>query len=297
MAYPNPAPANLPDEQASADTRAIPINKVGIKDILHPIRFVDRSGEAQSTVAQITMTVNLPPSVKGTHMSRFVEILEDQDKAISLQSVHALLQTMTSRLNAEQGYIELNFPFFMPKTAPVSRVRSYLDYQVRLHGHLDQNRSRLEVSVTVPVTSLCPCSKSISNYGAHNQRSHITLTASMVKPVWVEELIEMAEKSASCELYGLLKRGDEKYVTERAYDNPKFVEDMVRDIAMQLNEDDRIRTYRVESENFESIHNHSAYACIEKDKSRDVVMRRDNITYLAMSQMQSATMARNYEDD
>ena len=275
------------------DTRAIPINKVGIKDILHPIQFVDRSGYAQSTVACITMTVNLDPEVKGTHMSRFVEVLEQNRDALSLKSFHALLRAMTGRLDAEKGYIEMSFPFFMPKTAPASGVRSYLDYKVVLRGQINSNDSRLEVGITVPVTSLCPCSKSISDYGAHNQRSHITLTVTMAKPVWIEELIEMAEQQASCELYGLLKRADEKYVTERAYDNAKFVEDMVRDIAIQLNDDDRIRTYRVESENFESIHNHSAYACVEKDKSRDVVMRKDNITYLAMSRLQSATMTRD----
>ncbi len=297
MANPVPATAPLPDEQALADTRAIPINKVGIKDILHPVKFVDRSGEAQSTVARITMTVNLPPDVKGTHMSRFVEVLEQKREALSLESFHTLMRTMTGRLSAEKGTIEMSFPFFMAKTAPVSGVRSYLDYQVTLRGQINASDSQLEVGITVPVTSLCPCSKSISDYGAHNQRSHITLTVTVAKPVWIEDLIEMAEAQASCELYGLLKRGDEKYVTERAYDNAKFVEDMVRDIALQLNDDDRIRTYRVESENFESIHNHSAYACIEKDKSRDVVMRKGNITYLAMSRLQSATMTRDHSGD
>ena len=286
----------LHDEQSSADTRAIPINQVGIKDILHPIEFVDRSGTPQPTVARLTMTVNLPPEVKGTHMSRFVHVLQDHKKAISLESFGGLLNNMAARLDAEEGFIDMAFPFFINKAAPVSGVRSYLDYQVRLLGRINRGDTRLTATIAIPVTSLCPCSKSISDYGAHNQRSHITLTVTLAKPVWVEDLIEMAEKQASCELYGLLKRPDEKYVTERAYDNPKFVEDMVRDIAMQLNADDRIRAYKVESENFESIHNHSAYACIEKDKSRDVALRRDNITYLAMSRMQSGIMPQSKND-
>ena len=281
---------NLHDEQNSLDTRAIPINRVGIKDILHPIEFVDRSGVPQPTVAQLTMTVNLPSEIKGTHMSRFVHVLQDHKKAVSLKNFSDMLRSMATRLDAEEGFIDMKFPFFMNKIAPVSGVRSYLDYQVRLQGHVNREDTRLTATLSIPVTSLCPCSKSISDYGAHNQRSRITLNVTLAEPVWIEELIEMAESQASCELYSLLKRPDEKYVTERAYDNPKFVEDMVRDIAIQLNADDRICAYKVESENFESIHNHSAYACIEKDKSRDVVSRRGNITYLAMSRMQSATM-------
>lgn len=289
MAYSDPLQHgdHLHDEQSSADTRAIPINQVGIKDILHPIEFVDRSGKPQSTVARLTMTVNLTPEVKGTHMSRFVHVLQDHKKAVSLENFSGLLRDMATRLDAEEGFIEMAFPFFINKAAPVSGVRSYLDYQIRLTGHFNRGDTRLTASIAIPVTSLCPCSKSISDYGAHNQRSRITLSVTLAKPIWVEDLIEMAESEASCELYGLLKRPDEKYVTERAYDNPKFVEDMVRDLALRLNEDDRVRAYKVESENFESIHNHSAYACIEKDKSRDVISRRDNITYLAMSRMQS----------
>lgn len=295
MAQPKPALAGDPlhDEQSLADTRAIPINQVGIKDILHPLEFVDRSGTPQATVARLTMTVNLPPDIKGTHMSRFVHVLQDRRQPVSLSNLHTLLQDMTRRLDAEQGLIEMAFPFFINKAAPVSGVRSYLDYQVRLRGQFRRGATRLTATVTIPVTSLCPCSKNISDYGAHNQRSHITLGVTMARPVWIEDLIEMAEEQASCALYGLLKRPDEKYVTERAYDNPKFVEDMVRDIAMQLNADDRVRAYKVESENFESIHNHSAYACIEKDKSRSVISRKGNITYLAMSRMQSATMTQD----
>ena len=297
QSHPIPGDPALHDEQSSPDTRAIPINQVGIKDILHPIDFVDRNGEPQSTVARLTMTVNLPPEVKGTHMSRFVHVLQDHRKAISLTSFSGLLRNMATRLDAEEGFIDMSFPFFRDKAAPVSGVRSFLDYQVQLLGRINRGDTRMTVRIDIPVTSLCPCSKSISDYGAHNQRSRITLSVTMAKPLWVEDLIEMAEAQASCELYGLLKRPDEKYVTERAYDNPKFVEDMVRDLAMRLNEDDRVQAYKVESENFESIHNHSAYACIEKDKSRDVVSRRDNITYLAMSRMQSGIMPQDQNND
>ncbi len=296
MAEPASPIDSLHDAQSSADTRAIPIDRVGIKDILHPMQFVDRSGVPQSTVARLTMTVNLPPDVKGTHMSRFVHVLQDHTQALSLRDFQSLLREMATRLQTEQGAIDMTFPFFVNKAAPVSGVRSYLDYQVRLSGRINRGETHLTAAVTIPVTSLCPCSKSISDYGAHNQRSHITISVTMNQPVWIEELIELAEKQASCELYGLLKRPDEKYVTERAYDNPKFVEDMVRDLAVQLNADDRIRAYKVESENFESIHNHSAYACIEKDKTRDVSSRSGNITYLAMSRMQSAAVTTKSED-
>ena len=299
MAQPDPLPTpdGLHDEQSRADTRAIPINQVGIKDILHPIRFADRGGAPQSTVAKLTMTVNLPPDVKGTHMSRFVHVLDGQKQVLTMNNFSELLREMTRSLGADEGRIEMAFPFFVRKAAPVSGVQSYLDYQVRLAGRWNRGAARLRAAVVIPVTSLCPCSKSISDYGAHNQRSHITVGVSLSRPLWLEELIETVEAQASCELYGLLKRPDEKYVTERAYDNPKFVEDMVRDIAVELNRDDRVRAYRIESENFESIHNHSAYACIEKDKTKEVAARKDNITYLAMSRMQSATMTQDKPGD
>ena len=174
---------------------------------------------------------------------------------------------MTQRLEADRGMIEVDFPYFIKKAAPVSKVESLLDYQVSLLGEFDHGHSKMLIKVVVPVTSLCPCSKKISDYGAHNQRSHVTVTAQTDGFLWIEDLIELVEKEASCELYGLLKRPDEKYVTEKAYDNPKFVEDMVRDVAAQLNQDERVLAYRVESENFESIHNHSAYAQIEKNMS------------------------------
>jgi GTP cyclohydrolase I len=262
-----PAPAtDIADVQNSLDTRRIPIDKVGIKDIKHPIKVRDRTGGEQHTVAHFNMYVNLPHDFKGTHMSRFVEILNNHEYEISVESFRQMLREMTERLEAEAGHIEMAFPYFVNKSAPISGVKSLIDYGVTFVGEIRQGKPCMLIKVVVPVTSLCPCSKEISDYGAHNQRSHVTVTVRTRGFVWIEDLIDLVEKQASCELYGLLKRPDEKYVTERAYDNPKFVEDMVRDVAAQLNKDERIAAYVVESENFESIHNHSAYALIEKDK-------------------------------
>ena len=258
----------IPDVQSSADTRRIAINKVGIKDIRHPVRVRDRSGGEQHTIANFNMYVNLPHNFKGTHMSRFVEILNRHEAEITIESFREMLHQMTRRLEAEAGHIEMRFRYFINKAAPVTGVKSLLDYEVSFIGEMRQGRITIDAKVVVPVTSLCPCSKQISDYGAHNQRSHITLNVRVRDFIWIEELIELAEQEASCELYGLLKRPDEKFVTERAYDNPKFVEDLVRDIADRLNADPRIAAYSVESENFESIHNHSAYAMIECDKER-----------------------------
>jgi GTP cyclohydrolase I len=262
---------NIADVQSSADTRHIAIDKVGIKDIRHPVRVKDRSEGEQHTIANFNMYVNLPHNFKGTHMSRFVEILNLHEREISVESFKEMLGEMTARLEAQAGHIEMTFPYFINKTAPVSSVQSLLDYEVSFIGEIRDGQPSMRIKVIVPVTSLCPCSKKISDRGAHNQRSHVTVTATTSGFVWIEELIEMIEEQASSELYGLLKRPDEKYVTELAYDNPKFVEDMVRDIAATLNGDDRITAYIVESENFESIHNHSAYALIERDKEKDPV--------------------------
>jgi GTP cyclohydrolase IB len=201
-------------------------------------------------------------------MSRFVEILHSE-REISVESFSAMLATMTQRLEADAGHIEMTFPFFVMKRAPVSGVESLMDYHASLIGERKADHTEMWVKVVVPVTSLCPCSKRISDYGAHNQRSHVTISARLRHHMWIEELIEIAESEASCELYGILKRPDEKFVTERAYDNPKFVEDMVRDVATRLNAEERIAAYVVESENFESIHNHSAYALIERDKDAE----------------------------
>ncbi len=263
--------AILVDVQGAADTRNIAINKVGIKAIRHPVKIAERpapGGEApvQHTVATFNMTVGLPQEFKGTHMSRFVEILNAHEKEISVESFHVMLKEMILRLEARSGHIEMKFTYFINKAAPVSGVKSLLDYEVTFIGEIDAGRTVFKMQVLVPVTSLCPCSKEISDYGAHNQRSHVTVTAETSDFVWIEELVELVEREASCELYGLLKRPDEKYVTERAYDNPKFVEDLVRDVAAALNADRRVTSYVVEAENFESIHNHSAYALIERDK-------------------------------
>jgi GTP cyclohydrolase I len=253
----------MPDVQGSADTRRLAIDKVGIKSIRHPVRIAERGGSVQHTVATFNMYVGLPQHFKGTHMSRFVEILNAHEREISVESFGTMLAEMIDRLEAESGTIEMAFPFFVNKSAPVSGVRSLMDYEVVLTGEIEDGRQSLAIKVVVPVTSLCPCSKRIADYGAHNQRSHVTITARTRGFVWIEDLIDLAEGQASSELYGLLKRPDEKYVTERAYDNPKFVEDLVRDVAAALNADPRIERYVVESENFESIHNHSAYALIE----------------------------------
>ncbi len=257
----------MEDVQNLADTRRIPINKVGIKDIRHPVRIRDRSGGEQHTIANFNMYVNLPHNFKGTHMSRFVEILNQHEREISVKSFKDILIEMTERLEAEAGHIEMSFPYFINKTAPISGVQSLLDYDVTFIGEFRKGTPTITVKILVPVTSLCPCSKQISDYGAHNQRSHVTITARLNSFIWIEELIDLVEEEASCELYGLLKRPDEKFVTERAYNNPKFVEDMVRDVAARLNADKRVDAYTVESENFESIHNHSAYALIKKDKT------------------------------
>lgn len=256
----------MADVQSSADTRHLAINKVGIKDIKHPVKVADRSGREQHTIANINMYVNLPHNFKGTHMSRFVEILNENEYEITVQSFKRMLKEMTERLEAESGHIEMNFPYFVQKSAPVSGVKSLMDYEVTFIGEIKGDTPEITVKVVVPVTSLCPCSKKISDFGAHNQRSHVTITALTAGFVWIEDIIDIAESEASCELFGLLKRPDEKHVTETAYKNPKFVEDMVRDVAARLNDDERIAAYVVESENFESIHNHSAYALIEKDK-------------------------------
>ena len=259
----------IPDVQSSADIRQIAINRVGIKGIRHPVKVKDKSVGVQHTIATFNMYVHLPHNFKGTHMSRFVEILNEHEREISVESFESILSEMVSRLEAESGYIEMSFPYFVNKTAPVSGVQSLLDYDVTLIGETINGNPRVTMKVLVPVTSLCPCSKKISERGAHNQRSHVTLTLRTNEFVWIEDVIHIAEEQASCELYGLLKRPDEKYVTERAYDNPKFVEDMVRDVATHLNAEPRIAAYVVESENFESIHNHSAYALIERDQDAD----------------------------
>jgi len=252
----------IPDVQSTPDTRRLAIDRVGIKSIRHPARIQERSGGVQHTVAHFNMYVGLPHHFKGTHMSRFVEILNAHEREISPDTFRLMLREMVKKLEAESGHIEMSFPYFVSKKAPVSGVASLMDYEVTFVGEIVDGKEIFTLKVLVPVTSRCPCSKRISERGAHNQRSHVTIAARINTFVWIEELIDLAENEASCQLYGLLKRPDEKFVTENAYDNPKFVEDMVRDIAARLNADKRVTGYVVESENFESIHNHSAYAMI-----------------------------------
>ncbi|MCF2133283.1 MULTISPECIES: GTP cyclohydrolase FolE2 [Burkholderiaceae] len=256
----------MPDVQSTPDTRQIPIQRVGIRAVRHPLTVRTAQGDVQPTVGSWNLNVHLPAEQKGTHMSRFIALLDQAQTPLDIAHFRAMLATMLEKLEATAGRIEVTFPYFIRKTAPVSGVQSLLDYEVTLSVDARDGATRLFTKVLVPVTSLCPCSKKISQYGAHNQRSHVTIAAELADDVPVEDLVRMAEEEASCELWGLLKRPDEKFVTERAYDNPKFVEDLVRDVAQRLNADPRIVAYVLEAENFESIHNHSAYALIEHDK-------------------------------
>ena len=262
------APDNmyLPDVQSAADARNLAIQRVGVKSLTHPMMVATARGP-QPTVASVDMYVALPAEQKGTHMSRFIDVLQSHRDALSHASVHALLERMLHRLDAREGYVELRLPYFVLKSAPVSGVESLMDYQLTLAIERRGATTRYTQKVVVPVTSLCPCSKKVADYGAHNQRAHLTLTLQLTEDMRVEEQIRIAEDASSCEVWGLLKRTDEKYVTERAYDNPKFVEDVVRDIAAALDADARVAAYVIEAENFESIHNHSAYALIERNKA------------------------------
>lgn len=254
----------IADVQSSPDARNMPINQVGIKDLRFPVAIASDEG-TQHTVASLTMTVYLGAEQKGTHMSRFVALMEKQTEPIGFARLRTLTEEMVTLLESHSGKISVQFPFFRLKTAPISGIKSTLDYDVILSGEVNQGCYCHRLQVLVPVTSLCPCSKEIAQYGAHNQRSHVTVSLDCNSEVGIEEVIDLVESQASCQLYGLLKRPDEKYVTERAYDNPKFVEDMVRDIATALQADPRVGAFRVESENFESIHNHSAWAVIDSE--------------------------------
>ncbi|UDG81995.1 GTP cyclohydrolase FolE2 [Candidatus Vallotia cooleyia] len=260
-------PLGMLDVQSASDTRQIPIQRVGIRAVRHPMMVRTAQGDIQPTVGYWGLNVHLPAEKKGTHMSRFMALLLDQAQTpLDITHFRAMIATMLEKLEATSGRIEVTFPYFIRKTAPVSGAHSLLDYEVTLSVDTRDGVTQLFTKVLVPVTSLCPCSKKISEYGAHNQRSHVTITAEVADNMPVEDLVRIAEEEASCELWGLLKRPDEKFVTERAYNNPKFVEDLVRDITQRLNADPRIVAYVLEAENFESIHNHSAYALIEYDK-------------------------------
>jgi len=252
----------LPDIQSQEDMRNLRIDAVGVKGVRYPISVV-AGKRVVPTVATLSMTVGLAADARGTHMSRFIELLEAQGQALDPAAFKASVLDMLDRLEARGGTIEMRFPYFVKKTAPVSGVQSLLDYEVYWRGTVsDTGQYTFWMQVMVPATSLCPCSKEISAYGAHNQRSHISIEAEIVGEMAIDEMIAIAEGNASCEVYGLLKRPDEKYVTERAYDNPKFVEDLVRDVALALDREPRVGAYVVEAENFESIHNHSAFARI-----------------------------------
>ncbi len=256
----------MTDVQGQVDIRNIAINKVGIKQIKYPISLLDKQNKEQHTVADISMSVSLPKEFKGTHMSRFIEVINKYQREIELTNLQEILLFMKDRLNAEDAHLELSFPYFIEKKAPVSGARGLMDYNCHVQGGINgKNEMDIVLGVTVPITTLCPCSKEISNFGAHNQRSEVTLRVRMNDFLWLEDLISVVEKSGSCEIYSILKREDEKYVTEKAYENPVFVEDVVREITAKLSNNPKILWFTVESENFESIHNHNAYAFIERD--------------------------------
>jgi GTP cyclohydrolase I len=259
-----PPPVELTDVQNHVSPRTIDIDKVGVKNISYPIVVLDKFKGTQHTVARINMYVNLPHRHKGTHMSRFIEILSEYRRDISLKNIGSILEETRRRLNAQSAHIEMTFPYFIDKAAPVTQARGLMEYICTFKGALDEEgRLDLVVGITVPITTLCPCSKEISKVGAHNQRGEVRVQVRYSKFFWIEDLIRLVEECASCEVYALLKRQDEKFVTEKAYTNPMFVEDVVREIAHRLGENENFTWYAVESENFESIHNHSAYAYIE----------------------------------
>jgi len=259
------AATRLTDVQLTRDTRNIPIGKVGVKDISYPIVVMDKNRSYQSTVARINMYVDLPHHFKGTHMSRFVEILNSYREDIALDKMEIILATMKQKLGASSAHLEMEFPYFIEKSAPVSKAKSLMEYTCTFNAILSDSFDFV-LGIKVPVTSLCPCSRELSEYGAHNQRSIMTVQVRYSEFIWIEDLIELIEQCGSSPVYSLLKRTDEKYVTERAYENPRFVEDMVREATVRLLALDQITWFSVEAENFESIHKHSAYAAIERTK-------------------------------
>lgn len=257
----------LTDTQNEPDHRKIAIDRVGVKELRYPIQIRDKAHSLQSTVAKVALTVDLPHHYKGTHMSRFVEVLNEHGPILHVDNIRDILAALRKRLHAENAHVDFEFPFFLEKKAPATGAVGLMDYTVRFSATLNGEGSDFVLTVIVPVTTLCPCSKAISRYGAHNQRGHVTFAVRFHKPIWIEDLIQLVEASASSELYSLLKRPDEKIVTERAFENPVFVEDLVRNVAARANCEANIRWYRVEAENFESIHNHNAYAMLEKQKT------------------------------
>lgn len=255
----------LKDTQNERDDRRIPIDRVGVKDLRFPVEVRDKGGSTQRTVATVALAVDLPEHYKGTHMSRFVEALNAHGGCLDVREMAALPRELLERLEARKAHVEFEFAFFRSKPAPVTGKPGLMDYEIRFEVEAEEGGGvDFAVTVKVPVSTLCPCSKEISDRGAHNQRGVVTYSVRSREPIWIEDLIELVERSASCELYSLLKRPDEKYVTERAYDHPVFVEDLVRNVASRSNAHEDITWYRVEAENFESIHNHNAYAVVEK---------------------------------
>jgi GTP cyclohydrolase IB len=266
----------MEDVQNRRDHREIDIDKVGVRDLRYPIVVLDRENEMQHTVAHISMSVSLPHHFKGTHMSRFLEVLNMHRGEVTMRTLPDILHELKERLEAESAHMEVQFPFFRERTAPVSGAKSLLDYECSFVGESNGSSDDFVLGVRVPVTSLCPCSKEISDYGAHSQRSHVLIEVKSLEEsrleenfIWFEELIEVAEESASAPLYPLLKRPDERHVTMQAYENPAFVEDIVRNVAGRLREDERIAWFRVSSVNEESIHNHNAFAEIEWRRDND----------------------------
>jgi GTP cyclohydrolase I len=258
------ASPKLDDMQSRRDHRELRINKVGVRELRFPIQVRDRAHSVQNTVATIAMFVDLPKEFKGTHMSRFIEVLNAHGNVIHVENIGEILRAMQQKFHASTSHLEIEFPYFMVKKSPVSRLESLMDYVARFDAAACGPEIDFMLTVKAHVTTLCPCSKAIARYGAHNQRGRVTVALRFTKPVWIEDVVAMIESSASSELYALLKRQDEKVVTERAYENPVFVEDLVRNVALQLNAHPLVTWYKVEAENFESIHNHNAYACIEK---------------------------------
>jgi GTP cyclohydrolase I len=252
------------DVQNTPDYRKVDINKAGVKGIKYPIIVLDKKNNTQHTIATINMYVDLPCRFKGTHMSRFIEILNRYRQGINVKNLFTILHEMKKKLNAKSAHLEIEFPYFIEKSAPVSKAKSLMEYTCRLWGSLSYDRLDTTLGVEVPVTTLCPCSKQMSAKGAHNQRGIISIKIKFKGLFWIEDVIKIAEKSASCEVYSLLKRPDEKHVTDKAYNNPMFVEDVVRTIAGKLQKNAKITWFSVESENLESIHNHNAYALVEK---------------------------------
>lgn len=257
----------MKDVQSQEDPRKIPLDKVGIEDLLYPIRVMDRANVLQHTVAKVKLAVELPHNFRGTHMSRFVEVLNKHSNNITLQNIENILDELKKVLKAEKSYLELEFPYFIKKKAPVSGMESFMNYRCKFIASKDSNFDFM-LEVNVPVHTLCPCSKEISEKGAHNQRAEVQVQVRTSKLVWIEEIAEMAENSASSPLFALLKRVDEKRVTEKAYETPRFVEDVARELAIKLNKDERILWYRIVVKSFESIHNHNAFACLEVDKRK-----------------------------